>query len=63
MLVLIIDLYHQSTESLTSNASHGIFLPCDQSKVDLIQVETILVNTVRSRTDNTNEKMQKKVQG
>lgn len=52
-----------SEESLTSNASHGVFLPCDESKVGLIQVETILVKAVRSRTDKPNEKMQRKVQG
>lgn len=63
MLVLIIDLYHQNTGNLTSNASLGIVLPCAQSKVDLIQVETVLVKAARSRKDNPNEKMQKKVHG
>jgi len=62
-LVLTIDLHHQSTASLTPNASLGTFLSGDQSEVDLIQVETIVVKAVRSRTDNPNEKMQKKVQG
>lgn len=58
-LVPVID---RSTESLMSNASLGIILPCDQSKVDSVQAETILAKAVRSRPDKPNEKMQKKLE-
>lgn len=58
----LVPVIERSTESLMSNASLGIILPCDQSKVDSVQAETILAKAVRSRPDKPNEKTQKKLE-